>query len=233
MAELQETTVEGVPMKLLCSAPRGEGAHPAVIVVHHRDGFDDFTKKVCDDLAAEGFVAVAPDFYHWPPVLEPPRENPFPRDPEIVKDVGAAVEWLRARGDVDARRIGILGHCMGGRMAFLGASTNAAIGGCVVYYGGNMFKPWSDDGPAPFELLEGLKGPVIGFFGNDDGNPSPEDVDRIDAELDRLGKEHSFYRYDGAGHAFQNFCNAERYREAATQDSWAKTVAFLHATFGG
>lgn len=232
MAELTEIPVDGVPMRMLCSAPAGDGPHPGLIVVHHRDGFDDFTRKVCDDLASEGFLAVAPDFYHWPPVLEPPRENPLPKDPEIIKDVNAAVAWLKQRGDVDGRRIGILGHCMGGRMAFLGASTNRDIGACVVYYGGNMFKPWSDDGPAPFELLEGLSGPVIGFFGNDDGNPSPQDVDRIDAELDRLGKEHSFYRYEGAGHAFQNFCNVERYREAATQDSWAKTTAFLHRTLG-
>jgi carboxymethylenebutenolidase len=232
MAELLEMSVDGVPMTMLCSTPSGAGPHPAIIVVHHRDGFDDFTKKVCDDLAAEGFVAVAPDFYHWLPVLEPARENPFPTDDEIVKDVNAAVDWLKARDGVDGGRIGILGHCMGGRMSFLGASTNPAIGACVVYYGGNMFKPWGGDHPPPFDKLPGLKGPVIGFFGNDDGNPSPDDVNKIDAELTKLGKAHEFHRYDGAGHAFQNFCNAERYREAATQDSWAKTTAFLHQTFG-
>lgn len=233
MAEQTEISVDGVPMKMLCAAPAGAGPHPAVIVAHHRDGFDEFTHKVCDDLATEGYLAAAPDFYHWPPVLEPPRENPFPTDDGIVRDVGATVEWLKGRGDADGRRIGIMGHCMGGRLAFLGASTNAAIGACVAYYSGNMFKPWGDeDGKPPFALLEGLGGPVIGFFGNDDGNPSPADVDRIDAELDRLGKEHVFHRYDGAGHAFQNFCNPDRYREAATQDSWAKTVAFLRETFG-
>jgi carboxymethylenebutenolidase len=219
MADLLEMAVDGVPMTLLLSTPAGDGPHPAVIVVHHRDGFDDFTKKVCDDLAKEGFVAMAPDFYHWPPVLEPARENPFPTDDEIVKDVNASVDWLKARGDVDSGRIGILGHCMGGRMSFLGASTNPAIGACVVYYGGNMFKPWGGEHAPPFDKLNGLNAPVIGFFGNDDGNPSPDDVNKIDAELTKLGKTHTFHRYDGAGHAFQNFCNEERYREAATQDS--------------
>ena len=112
-------------------------------------------------------------------------------------------------------------------MAFLGASTNDAIGPCVVYYGGNMFKPWSDDGPPPFDLLKNLKGPVIGFSGDQDQNPSPDDMDKISAELTRLGIAHDFHLYEGAGHAFQNFLSDERYRETATKDSWAKTVTFL------
>ena len=65
-------------------------------------------------------------------------------------------------------RLGIIGHCMGGRMALLGASTHDVFKACVPYYPGNMFKAWSDDGPPPFELLGQIKGSVLGFFGNDD-----------------------------------------------------------------
>jgi carboxymethylenebutenolidase len=68
---------------------------------------------------------------------------------------------------------------------------------------------------------------VIGFFGRDDTNPSPADVDRIDAELTRHGKPHEFHRYDGAGHAFLNFANAERYRPDQAKDAWAKMLDFL------
>ena len=90
-----------------------------------------------------------------------------------------------------------------------------------------MFKPWSDDGPAPFELLKDLRGPVLGFSGDQDQNPSPDDMNKISAELTRCGKEHKFHLYQGAGHAFQNFLSAERYREEATKDSWAKMKVFL------
>jgi carboxymethylenebutenolidase len=90
-----------------------------------------------------------------------------------------------------------------------------------------MFKVWGKGKTPPFQLLSGIRGPVIGFFGNDDKNPSPDDVTKIDAELTRLGKAHEFHRYDGAGHAFQNFVRPEQYREAAEKDSWARTLAFL------
>jgi carboxymethylenebutenolidase len=102
----------------------------------------------------------------------------------------------------------------------------------VVYYGGNLFKPWGHTGPSPFDKLSKLEAPVIAFYGNDDDNPSPADVDRTEAELKRLGKAHEFHRYDGAGHAFQNFLASDKYRPDATRDSWARTVKFLHRHLG-
>jgi carboxymethylenebutenolidase len=230
MAQFDEVKVDGVPMRIAWSAPAGKGPHPGMLIMFHRGGFDDFTLKVADDLAELGIVAAVPDVYHWPPVHEVASENPFPRDPEIVKDVGATIAWMDKRGDVDPGRLGIIGHCMGGRMAMLGAATHDSITAVVNYYGGNLFKPWSDDGPPPFDLLKNIRGPVLGFSGTDDGNPSPEDMDKIGAELTRHGIAHEFHLYDGAGHAFQNFLSSERYREEATKDSWGKTVTFLRTT---
>jgi len=227
MTQFDEVKVDGVPMRIAYSVPKGSGPHPGMLVMFHRGGFDDFTMKIADDLADLGYLAAAMDLYHWPPVHEVASDNDFPRDPEIIKDVSATIDWMAKRGDVDMSRLGIIGHCMGGRMSFLGASTHDQISACVVYYGGNMFKPWSDDGPPPFDLLKNLKSEVIGFTGADDQNPSPADMDKISAELTRCGIKHEFHLYDGAGHAFQNFLSDERYREAATKDSWAKTVAFL------
>jgi carboxymethylenebutenolidase len=68
---------------------------------------------------------------------------------------------------------------------------------------------------------------VIGFFGNDDTNPSPADVDEYSAALSAAGINHEFHRYDGAGHAFQNFPMPERYREEASEDAWNKVLNFL------
>ena len=67
------------------------------------------------------------------------------------------------------------------------------------------------------KCIESIACPVIGFFGLDDTNPSPADVDTIDAELTRHGKAHEFHRYAGAGHAFLDFANAERYRAGPGQ----------------
>ena len=97
MAEFTEVNVDGNTMRIAYSSPGGEGGHAAVVVMYHRGGFDDFTIKVCDDLAAAGFFSAAMDLYHWPPLLEPASENPFPVDPEIIKDVTARVDWLCQR----------------------------------------------------------------------------------------------------------------------------------------
>lgn len=228
MAQFDEVQVDGVPMRIAYAAPKGAGPHPGILVMFHRGGFDEFTLKLTDDLADQGLVAAAMDLYHWPPVHEKAEDNDFPRDPEIVKDVSATIDWLAARGDVNMSKLAIIGHCMGGRMAMLGASTHSQISAVVDYYGGNLFKPWSDDGPPPFDLLKDMKAKVIGFSGDQDQNPAPADMDKISAELKRCGIEHEFHLYKGAGHAFQNFLSSERYREEATKDSWAKTVAFLN-----
>jgi carboxymethylenebutenolidase len=123
--------------------------------------------------------------------------------------------------------LAVLGFCMGGRITYLLAGARpAAWRAAGVFYGGNIMKPWGD-GPAPFDLTAKIACPVIGFFGNDDTNPSPADVDKIDAELSRHGKAHEFHRYDGAGHAFLNFTNAERFRPGPAKEAWAKMLTFL------
>jgi carboxymethylenebutenolidase len=227
-------TVEGKPMDIYIAVPDGSGPFPAVVVMFHRSAIDAFTKDRVDRLAAAGYVAAAPDLYHRRPVEEDePAKMAALRDVEILSDVEATVAHLRGLGNVDTGRMAILGHCMGGRMAFLGAAANPAFRASVIHYCGNMFKPWGDGVPTPFERLAGLKGPVIGFFGNDDKNPSPADVDKIDGELTRLGVRHEFHRYDGAAHAFQNFVRPDAHRPAAAEDSWKKALAFLDRELRG
>ena len=83
------------------------------------------------------------------------------------------------------------------------------------------------EAPTPYQLIDALHCPVAGFFGNEDDNPSPADVDKIDAEMTRLGVEHEFHRYDDAGHAFQNFVAAERYRANASDDAHQRLLRVL------
>lgn len=225
MASMEKITSGGVPMDVYVAMPEGSGPFPAVVLAFHRGGIDEFTKDRADRLAREGFISVAPDLFHRMP---PDTENPLPllNDKHIIEDLAATVNHLNGKSECNGK-MAIGGHCMGGRIAFLGAAVNPAFQAVVIYYCGNMFKTWGEAEKTPFELLSGIKGPVIGFFGNDDKNPAPEDVNKIDAELTRLGIEHDFNRYDGAGHAFQNFLRDDQYREAAEKDSWGKTLAFL------
>ena len=95
-----------------------------------------------------------------------------------------------------------------------------------------MHLAWGEEGKTPFDTLRDISIPVIGFFGNLDKNPSPEQVDRIDDELTRHGIAHTFHRYDNAGHGFQNRTPGTAGEQAAAADSWTKTFAFLRATVG-
>ena len=79
-------------------------------------------------------------------------------------------------------------------------------------------------------LADRIPCPVMGLFGNEDQNPSPEDVNDLDAALTKAGVPHEFHRYDGAGHGFQDFTNPNRYRETQAEDAWTKLTAFLGKT---
>jgi carboxymethylenebutenolidase len=231
-SRMDTVTVADKPMSVYVAVPEGTAPFPGVVVMFHRAGIDAFTKDRVDRLAAAGFVAAAPDLFHRVPGgVENPDVLSMLRDDEVLADTTAAAEHLIRSGIAAADHMAILGHCMGGRAAFLGASSTPYFRSAVIHYCGNMFKPWGS-GPSAFERLPSLRGSVIGFFGNEDKNPSPADVDRIDAELTRLGVRHEFHRYDGAGHAFQNFVRPEQHRAQAAEDSWAKGLAFLKREIG-
>ena len=77
------------------------------------------------------------------------------------------------------------------------------------------------------DLAQNINCPVIGFFGNEDGNPSPEDVDDYSKALKEGGVENKFYRYDNAGHAFQSFNSEDKFRSEASEDAWGKVFDFF------
>lgn len=233
MAQLVDVKVGGSPMRICTASPKGKGPVPGVLVTIHGGGLDDFELDLADKLAAEGFITAAPDIFHRQPnEKDPVKRRGNLKDDELIADMDGGLAWLESTGRADMKKLAILGHCLGGRQSYLGACTRPVFRCCVVYYGGNLFKPWGHAGPSPFDKLAKLEAPVIAFYGNDDDNPSPADVDRTEAELKRLGKTCEFHRYDGAGHAFQNFLAADKYRPDATRDSWARTVTFLHRHLG-
>ncbi len=225
-------TADG-PMGLYLDAPEKPGRHPAVLVMFHRGGIDDFTRSVAARLSGHGFVAAVPDLYHRRPDGEPVTESVKQvKDAEILADSDASLAALGGMDNVDPARIGVIGHCFGGRNSFLvAASRPAAIKACAVFYGGSMAVA-RGPGKAPIEIAGGVACPVTGFFGNDDENPSPADVDKLSAALAAHGKAHDFHRYDGAGHAFQNFTDKGRYREKQAEDAWSKVIPFLARSLG-
>ena len=233
MARYDAIDGDGQPMRICMATPPGGGLHPAIIVMCHGAGLDAFEEDVCDRLAEAGLIAAAPDVFHrQPDVTDSAVKRANMVDREIVEDIDRTIAHLNATHMIDNDRIGIIGHCMGGRMALLGATAIHRIRACVDLYGGNSMVAWGDEDPPPFERIKDIDCPVLGLFGNEDENPSPADVDAIAAEMTRHGVEHEFHRYDGAGHAFQNFLNPDRFRPGPSQDAWNRILSFLGNRLG-
>jgi carboxymethylenebutenolidase len=230
MARWDTIQVQGQPMRIYLDGPAPGGAAPGVVVIIHGPGLDRFIEDRVEDLARHGYVAAAPDLYHRQPADGSDMMTRIGRlrDRELVADGDATVEHLRRQTDWRVSDLAVLGFCMGGRITYLLAGSRpTAWRAAGVFYGGSIMKAWGEGGPSPLDLTRDITCPVVGFFGADDTNPSPDDVKKIDAELTKFGKPHEFHMYEGAGHAFLNFSNPERYRDKQAADAWEKMLAFL------
>ena len=230
-ASVQKLSVNDSEMSAYLSVPEGDGPFPAIVVIHHAPGVDPFIREVADNLAKEGYVAAAPNLFHriTDEMVEQTGRSKRDQlsDPDIVADVNATVDLLRSHASVDRDRLGITGFCMGGRVVWLGACTNPHFKAAVPFYGGNILVPWGAGEAAPFALAQGINCPILFHFGEVDANPSPDDMRTLDEELTRLGKEHRFYSYPGADHAFMNRYMPQRYHRTSAEMAWARTREFL------
>ena len=227
-ATWETLTVDGSEMSAYMALPEREQPTPGVVVAQHSSGVDDFIQGIVDRLANEGFAAIAPDLYH--------RDDPDAptegmarigrlRDDRIVRDMTVAKDYLGSQPRVRTDRMGVTGFCMGGRVAYLMATRDPGYGASVVFYGAFVFESWGE-GPAPIEGTARIACPVLGLFGDEDQNPTPEQVREMDADLTKHGKVHEFHSYGGAGHGFMSE-GRDSFRAEAAKDGWEKTIAWF------
>jgi carboxymethylenebutenolidase len=224
----ENVAVDGSDMPLYVSVPQNGGPVPGVVVVHGQSGLENFIKETTHMLALQGYAAIAPNLYHRdaPDCKDDnPTRKARLRDNTIIKDINAAVGFLKNHPQVDGGRLGIVGFCMGGRLVYLMAAASQDLKAGVMFYGSSTMTPFGE-GPSPFERTAEINCPIQGHFGADDKNPSPEDMRKLDAELSRLGKPHEFFTYPGAAHAFVNAGSAN-YRPHAAALSWPKATEFF------
>ena len=215
--------------------PLGAGPHPGVIVIHEVFGLVTHQKEVARKMAGHGYAAVAPDLHH--------REGPGDPD-DVAAAVRAAVGVPDARciGDIEGAvnllrslpycndKVGVIGFCSGGRQTYLVACNISSLDAAIDCYGGRVVASPSElnerQPTAPIDMTEGLNCPLLGLFGVEDTNPSPEQVAQIEQELKRLGKTYELHTYDNAGHAF--FADYRpSYRQQAAVDGWQRVFAWF------
>jgi carboxymethylenebutenolidase len=137
--------------------------------------------------------------------------------------------YLRAQPNSNGK-VGLIGFCSGGRHAYLSACSLPGVDALVDCWGGNVVvddpKALNAMRPvAPIDLTEKLNCPMLGIFGNDDHNPTRDQVNRTEERLKKAGKNYEFHRYDGCPHAFFNTMRVTHRPEQAL-DGWEKVFAF-------
>jgi carboxymethylenebutenolidase len=229
----KQLKTESGGMRVYLSLPDGTGPFPGIVIIHNQGGINDILHLPAE-LARVGYAAVAPDMYYRDGIdcRDPaPTRRARLRDSSVITDVNATVDFFKGQQGVDGARLGILGFCMGGRVTYLMAAANPSFKAAVMYYGGGIFRCWGD-GPSPFERTAEIHCPIMGHFGEEDENPSAEDVQKLAVELTAHGKVYEFHSYTGAGHAFMNK-SRDTYRQHAADLSWPRTIGFFTKHLAG
>jgi carboxymethylenebutenolidase len=199
------------------------GQGPGVLVIQEWWGLTDQLAGVVDRLAAEGFVALAPDLYGGRVTHNAAEAQRWTRELPVERGVAllsGAVDHLLGSAAVTGDAIGAVGYCMGGGFVIaLAAAAGAKIAAAVPYYG--VFAGDSPD-------LAGLRAAVQGHFGDRDSAPSPEQVRRLAADLHSQPDSSVELHFYPAGHAFANEENrAGNYDPAHASVAWQRTLRFL------
>ncbi|HYG99827.1 MAG TPA: dienelactone hydrolase family protein [Terriglobales bacterium] len=207
----------------LLYAPQGKGPHPALIVIHEWWGLDNWIKEQASKLADQGYVTLAVDLYRGKTASTRDEAHELSRglpEDRAKRDLHAAFAYLKSRKDVDPKRIGSIGWCMGGGHSLSLALMEPTLAASVIKYGHLA----TDE-----DQLKKVNAAVLGVFGGQDRGIPVEDVKRFEQQMKQLGKKVEVVIYPQAGHAFENPNNKTGYRPQDAEDAWKKTIEFLDA----
>ena len=211
--------------------PERSDKAPVVVVIHEIFGLTDWIRSVTDRLAAEGFMAIAPDLLtgkgpNGGGTASVDRQGAIAliqglKPDEVQRRLRAAAEYAMAQ-PAALKVAGSVGFCWGGSTSFAFATSWPDLRAAAVYYGT----------PPAEDAMARIRAPVSGFYGGDDARVTST-VEPARTSMQRLGKRYEPHVYEGAGHGFlrdqagRNGANLK-----AAQQAWPATVAFLRETLG-
>ena len=205
------------------------GSGPGVMVIQEWWGLDSETKRMADRLAADGFVALAPDLYHGELAGHTEMDkaaklmHSLPPD-RAGRDMSGAVDYLAGHSAVTSKSIGVVGFCMGGMLAFLIAANRPdKVKAVVPFYGfpqGDAEPDWST-----------LTASISGHMAEKDNFFPPAAAHALEAKLRGMGKDVTLTVHPGTGHAFMASHNAlGTHNAAAAEKIWPEVISFLKKT---
>jgi carboxymethylenebutenolidase len=223
----QISAADGGTFEAYCARPEA-GRGPGILVFQEIFGINDNIRDLCDRLAAEGYVALAPDmFWRIEPRFERKDESGIGDAFAIVskydaeqgvEDIAAAHAHLRAMPECSGK-VGAVGFCLGGGLAFA-ALALTGVDAAVSYYGSAV--------NSMLEHADKVTNPLMFHYGVNDAFIPVENIDEVEAAF--AGRDHvAFHRYE-AGHAFSNNDAPSMYDEQAASVAWDRTLEFFDRT---
>ena len=210
--------------------PERSSKAPVVVVVHEIFGLSSWVRSVADQLAADGFIAIAPDLLTMKNLPNGPDSVLAPLAQAAIRTLDPA--WVQRQLDAVAqygmslpaavKKYGIVGFCWGGGISFAHAIHSPILGASVVYYGPN---------PKPADLAP-VRAPVLGLYGGSDARVAAT-IPPADSALRALGRTYIYTLYPGAGHGFlRQQSGMDGANMAATRAAWPATIAWFKKYLG-
>jgi carboxymethylenebutenolidase len=205
-------------------AAPASGSGPGVIVIQEWWGLVDHIKEVADRFAAEGFVALAPDFFHGVATTEPDEAQRLLMGlamDRAARDIQGAAQYLATRPETTGNGVGVVGFCMGGSLALWAGALADEVKVAVGFY------------PAiPWERMS----PSWGSYANktamlhaseEDGTSSAKGIQTAVKGIEAAGGTVEVYDYPGSKHAFFNDHRPEVHHKEHSETAWRRTTDLL------
>lgn len=211
--------------------PLGTGPFPGVVVVQEIFGVNNHIREVTEKIAKEGYVAIAPSIYQRQApgfevgyteedVILGRKYKEQTRASELLSDIQATINYLKNLPTVKPDKFGCMGFCFGGHVTYL-AATLREIQATASFYGAGIAVGTPGGGEPTITLTPKISGTIYCFFGTEDPLIPIEEVEKIEAELQKHKIKHQVFRYQ-ADHGF--FCDhRSSYNAQAAADAWELT----------
>jgi len=200
--------------------PERRDPAPGVVVIHEIFGMSDFIRQTTEQLAKDGFVALAPDLLSrrggTPASTDDARKLIAGLNPDTVTlDLDATVAYLRTLKAARRDRIGVIGFCWGGGQSFRYATNNPALGAFVVCYG---------PGPEAAAIAR-IRARGLGVYAENDARIDAGLAD-VAAAVKQYGKDYRYAVYPGVGHGFLR----AREKPEVADSAWGNVIRFFRET---
>jgi len=214
--------------------PEAQGPYPIVVVISGFTGNNEHHKDVVRRFAHAGFYAISPELFfreggmQGKDFAEMGKISSQVTRAQYLGDIAAAADYAKQQPWARADRLGATGFCGGGALTLHFSTEYPGVTAAVPWYG-HLKRAYKDKpGIDAFALMDQLKMPILGLYGEADTGIAADDVRRFEAELKKKNPNVEFVLYPGTAHAFFSDDRPQAYKKEAAEDGWKRCLAFFN-----